>query len=344
MSGARKKLLALYEGGPLLKIAVIGYYGHNNLGDELNLYEMLKLLGRQTDAEITVFSGGLPYLYYEPEYRLVLADPLGLDGYRRTLNTFDLVIIGGGGIVFLGANYFDFLLEGITVPYIFSRVGIDDRIVSEPVCAALRGILQRASDVTVRTLGDAAAAEKHLGIRCEVVPEAIWNYRAEPFRFAYGGKILLVSINRYAGRYAKDISKELSGVRTKHTICALSMQDMSDDAYHNVLSTPRRLILPDAVSLHKKASFLAAADTVITSRLHAGLIAMSHGVPAMLLKSTPKVEYLARELALENFYYDKAPDSAEIEDVLRRKDAISGELMEKTRAVKEKARSDIIRK
>ena len=327
-----------------MKIAVIGYYGHNNLGDELNLLEMLKLLKRQKpDAEITVFSGGLPYLYYQTEYPLVLADPLGPEGYRLALNTFDLIIIGGGGIVFLGANYFDFLLEGITVPYMFSRVGIDARMVSKTACQELGSILRKASDVTVRTKQDSRLVAEHFGFNCDVVPEAIWNYQAEPFRYVYGGKIVLVDINRYAAEFAQGLSKSLSGLQTANTICTLSMQDTSDDAYYNILSTPTRLILPDGVSLHKKASFLAAADMVITSRLHAGLIAISHGVPTVFLKSTPKVQFLVEELEIGSLYFDHVPESAEIDGVLGQRDTLRNELLEKSKSMKEKASAGLIR-
>ncbi|HHY65013.1 MAG TPA: hypothetical protein GX501_08195, partial [Clostridiaceae bacterium] len=77
-----------------MKIAIIGYYGHNNLGDELNLLEMIKLIKIQRpDAEITVFSGGLGTLYYDVDYSIVLADRLGLTGYRDALSKYDLVII-----------------------------------------------------------------------------------------------------------------------------------------------------------------------------------------------------------------------------------------------------------
>ena len=163
-----------------MKIAIIGYYGHNNLGDELNLLEVIKLIKTQKpNADITVFSGGLPFVYYSTEYTLVQADPLGLLGYRNTLNTFDLIIIGGGGLVFLGVNYFDFLLEGIKVPYIFSRIGIDSSIVSKAVCGELKSILKGASDVTVRTKRDSIEASKYLDLDCDVVPEAIWNYKAK---------------------------------------------------------------------------------------------------------------------------------------------------------------------
>lgn len=327
-----------------MKIAIIGYYGHNNLGDELNLLEIIKLLNKQRpDADITVFSGGLSYLYYETEYPLVLADPLGLMEYRRVLNTFDLIIIGGGGIVFLGANYFNFLMEGITAPYIFSRVGIDDRIVSETTCNELRLILEKASDVTVRTKQDSLLASKYLGISCDTVAEAIWNYEAKPFHYVYSGHIVLVDINGYAAKYTQGISQALSQLQSSHTICTVSMQDQADDAYYNIQSTPTRIILPEAVSLHQKASFLAASDIVITSRLHAGLVAISHGVPTLFFESTPKIKYLTSELGIESFYLDHFPDSSQIEDIFARKKEIRTELLAKASAMKEGASSNIIR-
>lgn len=327
-----------------MKIAIIGYYGHNNLGDELNLLEIIKLIRLQKpNADITVFSGGLAHLYYETEYPLVLADPFGIENYRHMLNTFDLIIIGGGGLVFLGANYFNFLLEGITAPYIFSRVGIDDRILSDKAIGEIKSILEKASDVTVRTDNDNLLANKHFGINCDVVAEAIWNYEAKPFRYPYAGKIILVDINRYASKCTTGISKSLSLIKTPNTICTVSMQDSADDFYYNILSTPKRMIMPEAVSLHQKASFLSAADIVITSRLHAGLVAISHGVPAMFFKSTPKVNYLVKELDLEKYYFEIPPESSVIEEILANRDSLSKMLLEKASIMKKHASSNIIR-
>jgi polysaccharide pyruvyl transferase WcaK-like protein len=120
------------------------------------------------------------------------------------------------------------------------------------------------------------------------------------------------------------------------------MQDSSEDFYHNIKSTPpTRIILPEAVSLNKKASFLAASDLVITSRLHAGLIAISHGVPTILLQSTPKIEFFARELGLESFFFKRAPKSSDLDTIINY-DSLSEILFEKSEHMRLMASVDLI--
>lgn len=326
-----------------MKIAIIGYYGHNNLGDELNLYEMMKLLKQQYPlCDITVFSGGLSYLYYQSDYHLVLADTMSLAEYRNTLNSFDMVIIGGGGLLFLGANYFDFLMEGIKVPYLFSRMGVDDRILSQTVCEEYKNILEKAYDVTVRTSFDQALAQKHLGIHCCVVPEAIWNYEAEKNALPSHKKKILISINQYASEYSKSIEHSLNNLKTENTVYTVSMQDAADDFYHNINSTPPgRVILPEAVSLHQKASYLASSDLVITSRLHAGLIAISHGVPLIMLKSTPKVKFIMQELELSSLFLEDSLTEQFMEEVLL-DEKLPENLRSKASEMKAKASTNLI--
>ncbi|MCX7773386.1 MAG: polysaccharide pyruvyl transferase family protein [Clostridia bacterium] len=327
-----------------MKIAIIGYYGHNNLGDELNLLEMMRLIRRQYPlASITVFSGGLPDLYYQVDYPLLLADRMTMDEYRQTLNGFDLLVIGGGGLVFLGVNYFDFLMEGLRVPYIFSRIGIDSSVVSEKVCEELKGVLSKAFDVTVRTTSDKELAKDMLNLSCEAVPEAIWNYEAKGHFYVYAGKKILVSLNAYASDFEAQLLEALTNLHSDNAILTLSMQDNATDFYHNMVSTPStRFILPEAVSLHKKASFVASSSLVITSRLHAGLVALSHGTPALMLKSTPKVHFILKDLGLESLYVSEHLTKETLEPLLGDVSELRKELLEKARMMKERANTRII--
>lgn len=60
-----------------MRIVLIGYYGHNNFGGELNLFEVMKLLYKQyPDCKIDVYSGGLSHVFVKSSYELILADPL----------------------------------------------------------------------------------------------------------------------------------------------------------------------------------------------------------------------------------------------------------------------------
>jgi polysaccharide pyruvyl transferase WcaK-like protein len=289
-----------------MKIAIIGYYGHFNLGDELNLLEMIKLIKRQyPDSDITVFSGALWHLWRNPPYKIVLASLL--QDYVGELNKFDLVVIGGGGIVYLGANYFTFL-KGIKVPYVFSRVGIDDRSIKPEVVKELKRIAQGARDFTVRTNGSKKIATTHLGINPDVVPEAIWNYEASKVELPGIGKKILVCLNTYAGEDIKKVKHILSSIPFSHQVLLMSAQEVSDDIYHGICATPKSyLIIPDTIDLSGKANCIASSDIIITSRLHVALLAISHGKPVIIAGDLPKLRFFIEDfgvsssLTYENF-------------------------------------------
>ena len=194
---------------------------------------------------------------------------------------------------------------------------------------------------TVRTFGDKALAKKYLDFDCEAVPEAIWNYQAQRGTLLHPGKKILISVNKYATG-SENIAQVLTNLNIEKSVYTLSMQDSSDDFYHNIKSAPlERIILPEAVSLHKKAAFLASADLVITSRLHAGLIAISHGVPAVMLKSTPKVAFFMKDLELESLLYKDEINEKMIEDILLDEN-LKGNLLSVADSMKKRANTDLI--
>ena len=311
-----------------MKIAIIGYYGYNNFGDEINLLEMIKLIKAQyPKAAVTVFSRSLWHTFMKPEYRLVPAAGIPLDDFRKTLNGYDLIIVGGGGLIYLGAHFFTFLDKNITVPYIFSRVGIDDRTVKPQTVQKIKSVLQKADSITVRTKGDLALLKKHFSMSCDVVPEAIWNYQTQTLNLPSSTKRVLVSLNVYAGQFVDAIRTSFKSIRPIYEYI-MSMQDTTTDSYYNIKATNQktRIVIPDSIGLDGKGRYLASVDLTITSRLHAALVSISHGIPALMLKSTPKLEFLAKELELTPWYCSHVTGTL-IEKVLDEKEAKRQSLM-----------------
>ncbi len=300
-----------------MRVGIIGHYGFNNLGDELNLREMLRLIERQRPGtDVTVHSPALWHCFAGVPYRLTGASSVR-GQLEAQLDSYDALVVGGGGLIHLGHFFFDYL-EAARTPVVFCRVGIDDREVAAAACDRHKRLLSRAASFTVRTEGDRALAERHLGLSPEVVPDPIWCCRFDPYPMPRGRPPVAVSINVHGARHIDAVRAALHHLPRPARECTVSMEDTTIDTYYNVAATNHgnRLVIPDSLGLDGKAAVLAAADLVVTSRLHAALLAMSHGVPAMMLASTPKVRFLAEQLGVPDWHYAHGITSAEMERLM----------------------------
>lgn len=282
-----------------MKIGIIGYYGHNNLGDELNLYYIIKNLEhRFPRAEITVFSGALAQAIGAVPYNLVLADNLGKTDYIKALNQQDVLILGGGGLIFLGAYYWDFMDEGVTSPYIICRMGIDNTITSPEVIARYQKLFDKASEVSVRTSGDQNLFQKYFYGSVEKIPEPIWQHYVE----AETRNIMAINLTPHCNDFVKELNTRLEKVKIDLELLACQYTHGMD---HDDVSVLKKLDIPAchqfSLSIEERARSLQSARFVIAARLHGCQCAIRALRPTIAIAYRPKVHFLMEQVGLAEF-------------------------------------------
>ena len=295
-----------------MRIGIIGYYGFNNFGDELNLKCMLRDLRKQYDnAEFVVFSdcerpeGTVDYPIICSEYFSAITD---------SLNKCDLLILGGGGLIYLGEFWFSPLLD-CNIPYIIYRIGIDDREISPSALEKHRRLFQCAGEVTVRDSYSLNLCRKHLTEKARLVPEAIWNH---PYHYKnvrnHQVRNIGINLRSFSAEIypiLKTFFQELrrKGYRLYFIPCQLSERNpyLNDNTYHRELAAMGDTIMPDESTLQERCKLISEMDFCIGMRLHFLLVSFSQRVPAIALNYNNKVAALMDEVGLSDYTVELSP-------------------------------------
>jgi polysaccharide pyruvyl transferase WcaK-like protein len=313
-----------------MRIGIIGYYGFNNLGDELNLQCMMRNLTEQYQSvEFLIFSD-CRKIEGDVHYHIVgLNYPLSPGARVQDIfNSCDLLIVGGGGMIYLGEFWFPFMDGSITAPYIIYRVGIDDRKIDTDAVNRYREMFLNAQEVTVRDGYSLNLCRKHLTDQAELVPEAIWNH---PYRemSIKGGNVGDIGINLRsfspeAYPVLKDFFSQLrkQGYKLHFIPCQVMNQNpnLNDNLHHRAAASAEDIIMPDDSSFRERCRLIPQMDVCIGMRLHFILLSLSQRVPVMALNYNNKVKGLMDEVLLSDYTVDLhnagLPDS--LEEVFRK--------------------------
>lgn len=301
-----------------MKIGIIGYYGFNNLGDELNLYCMMENLRKQfKEPEFIVFSD-CRVIEGEVNYRIVGRNYFPANSATKdVLNSCDLLIIGGGGLIYLGEYWFPFMDEGIRVPYIIYRVGIDDRKIDQQAVNSYRRLFLQAEEATVRDTYSANLCRKYLREDVRIVPEAIWNHpykgRKDPAKGSIKVGINLRSFSERIFPYFKEFFASLAirGYDLYFIPCQVmkSNPNLNDNKFHRLAAPPGAIIIPDGTSIADRCHLLSQMDLCIGMRLHFSLLALRERIPVLALNYNNKVKGLMDEIGLGEFTIDLEGES-----------------------------------
>jgi polysaccharide pyruvyl transferase CsaB len=356
-------------GGP--QIAVLGSYGGRNLGDEAILTGLLAdLRARRPDAGITVFSR-------DPAHTLtahpgVTAEPwegISRSDSARTLARLDLLVLGGGGILYdsEARRYLRLVLAAQErgLPVCTYAVGAGP--LTEPVdCAMVRQTLSAARQVTVRddesmlvleetglTRPVAVTADPAFLLTAEDFPAGLLRAEGVP-----GDRRLVGLSVREPGRAAARLDVDgyhrlLAQVgdflvhRLDATVLFVPMERDDIRHAHGVLShmtsAEQGRILNGRYRPRQLLGLMRHFDLAVGMRLHFLIFAAMAGIPFLPLPYAGKVFDFAQTAgvpALRGVEREvEGPLLAEVDRLWDERDARAPETARRVTAMRERARA-----
>lgn len=311
----------------LYRIGITGSYGGLNLGDEAILHSIIGQLRRDLPGEITVFSR-------DPEdtkkrhgvERAVPVRKLSRAEAVAEVERLDLLIVGGGGILF-DAEARIYLREALIakekgVPVMLYAVGAGP-LNHASVQAAVREALEQVDVVTVRERSAQQVLEE-AGVHREIVVTADPALLLKPEPLPRGilrsegleGRRRLIGMSvREPGVAAPDIDpKEYHALlanaadfmvdRYDADIVFVPMEHSVLDSQHShaviaqMLRAQRATVLKSVYTSGQMLSLMSRFHFVVGMRLHFLIFAAMRGVPFAALPYAGKVSGFLEELQI----------------------------------------------
>jgi polysaccharide pyruvyl transferase CsaB len=316
------------KSGQTFRIGISGSYGGLNLGDEAILKGIIKELRRALSVEITVFSRDAEDTKRRHEIeRAVSVRTLSRDEVLPEVQRLDLLILGGGGILFDGEAT-SFLREVILahehrVPVMVYAVSAGP--LRDPAAQQIvRDGLSQAAVVTVRERGARQVLED-IGVHREILvtadpalllaPESLPSDTLKREGLDHGRQIVGISV-REPGAAAPDISEA-----AYHKLLADAADFMVDRYDADMVFVPmepnrldvqqchavvaqmlrpqRATVLKGDYSSGQLLSLMRHFAFAVGMRLHFLIFASLQNVPFVALPYAPKVAGFLEDLKVD---------------------------------------------
>ena len=310
------------------RVGISGSYGGLNLGDEAILQGIITRLRASLPVQVTVFSrDAKDTLRRHQVERAVTARDLTRQEATREIESLDLFILGGGGILY-DAEAKVYLREmdvaqqkGVpTMTYAIGAGPLNDPVAQKLVC----DVLSQANAVTVRERSDQKLLED-IGVHREIVVTADPALLLKPQPLPEGalevehmaGKRRLVGMSvREPGIAAPDIDEEFyHGLlanaadfmidRFDADVAFFPMEQRMLDVQQShavvarMLQPQRAHVLKGEYSSGQMLTLMKHCDFVVGMRLHFLLFAALQRVPFVALPYSAKVSGLLNALQME---------------------------------------------
>ncbi len=299
------------------RVALTGFYGYGNFGDDL----MAVIFGRYLHRIGVPFS----VLKLTTDY----SGPFGFDvahTIRELLEGADVLIWGGGGLLVPWRNWiYSVFYPGVGREYEvlirearkkgirlggFSVGGTGD--CPETITPAYKQIfMEEAEYISVRNPQDLAIL-RHFGVPGDYFPDLVWQAadhfparrrKADRLRIGmdlYGGNLL-----RHNAAYLVPLLYALTRKRPDCDFVFMDTTNRTKKPYRGL----GRIIKGSRVYSHQFSSpaadmeMLASLDLLVSTRLHTLVVCLQYGVPVLSLFGEKKTTLLMRNLGLARLCY-----------------------------------------
>lgn len=307
-------------------IGIVGSYGGLNRGDEAILTSMLAQLRRRLpDARFTVFSRVPDHTRAHHDVDAVAAArDTTREELTRHLQGLDLVILGGGGILYDSEARLYLrvvrLAQDLGIPTVAYAIGAGP-LSYEADRRAIRATLPRMAAVTVRDRGSKRILEE-CEVRCPIEVTADPALLLEPVTFAPtelsalgipGNRRLVGMSLREPGRAAPDLdvsrchavlaeAADFVCARFDAEIVFIPMEECDLRLSHAVIGqmvhAGRAHVLKGDHEPRRLLGLMPHLDMVVAMRLHVLIFSALSGTPVLPLAYASKVADFARALGV----------------------------------------------
>ncbi len=323
-----------------MRIAIFGSYGQGNIGDEAIADGLAKIIKKAApDSTLVLFSHQHPTLN-DPHPDFETIRPMIASGVRslwsqlktgewqknlQILKTYDLVMIGGGGIF----HDQEVGQKGLSPLFIWWLRSIFFKLFSKRIAIAavgigpiksglshwwLKGILKRAEIITVRDQSSQELAQRFTNKPITVLPDPVWGLLPEPSSKTSSG-ILGINIranHRFTSEQLWEQLVSLIDTATNQSkfkkirLIPFALHHPDDRDMMNEIAPliERHTHLPVIITLCSNTldayHQVAQCDYFIATRFHSYIFAKSAEVDCTLLSYSDKTDQISKH---EKVYY-----------------------------------------
>lgn len=289
----------------MVKVAISGYYGFKNFGDEAILSVLVKHLKSLNNIDITVFSSDVDYT--SKTYSVCAIKRFDLKNIIKTIQDSDVLISGGGSLLqdvtsVKSVVYYSLI---IALGLLFNKkviifaqgIGPLNKKLSQFI---VRSLLKKCSLVTVRD-EKSLALLRNWGINADLVCDPIYSLDVSSLLKENTIGIQLREFKTMNYNLLHKLALFIANKFSDKKVEIFSLQESQDlelcKRFEHVLKTlnpeiKTEIVTDDIVNRISKLNYLVAM------RFHAILVALKCGIKTCAINYDVKVEKLAHEASI----------------------------------------------